>query len=134
MFQWLLHSVLIVAMFSCPLRCTMGSTGSSPQDETPVQQVRTTGCSCCASTPGSKVPRSSESTHSDGGCFCLCSGAILVLGAGIELQSEQADLNQVVNELTEPASLPSHSLCKHEGKPAHPGGRAIRISLMSFLY
>ncbi len=133
MFQWLLHSVLIVAMFSCPLRCTMGPTGSSPQDENPVQQVRTTGCSCCASTPGSKAPRSSEDSHSDGGCFCLCAGAILVLGAGIELQSEQADLNQLVNEITEPAGLPSRGLMTHEGKPANSSGRAIRICLMSFL-
>jgi hypothetical protein len=131
MFQWLLHTVLIVTMFSCPLRCTMGPSGSLPQDGNTGQQVSTTGCSCCASTPGSKAPQSSEGSHSDGACFCLCAGAILVLGAGIELQSEQVELNHVVSEITEPASLPARSLFKHEGKPAHSSGRAIRIYLMS---
>ena len=133
MFQWLLHSVLILALFSCPLRCTMGQSDSLPNDGDPAQQVRTTGCSCCPSTPGSQSPRSSEESHSDGGCFCLCAGAILMLDAGIDLQSEQAELNHLINKITEPTSLPSPSLVKHDGKPASSSGRAIRISLMSFL-
>ena len=133
MFQWLLHSVLILALFSCPLRCTVGPSASLPQDGDPGQQVRTTGCSCCSSTPGSQAPRSSEESHSDGGCFCLCAGAILVLDAGLDLRSEQAELNHLINEITEPASLPSQNHFEHVGKPANSSGRAIRIFLMSFL-
>lgn len=128
-----IHCALILTLISCPLRCLGGLQLFSVLGIQISDQSAAEGCPACCSKPESQPAKSSENSHSDSGCSCLCGGAILGVDCSVEQMAPQVDMNRVLNDTTNSTHVDGHHLPSQCFRPAESGGRAVRTLLMSFL-
>lgn len=133
MLRYLLHSTLILALFSCPLRCTVGLPAPVDNTMETASEINYPGCHSCCKTPASQESPSSEESHPDGGCFCLCAGAIIMANINLESQFSRQPLHPCVNVTAEPACLRITVPLVNLNNLATSSGRTMRIVLESFL-
>ena len=131
MFRLLLHCTLILTLISCPLRCLAGLPLLNALGIQLSGQSVNEGCPPCCSK--SEPLKSSENSHSEGSCSCLCEGAILAVDFTIDQMAPQVDVNGVLNGTTGSILMNCNPLPSQRIRPAESGGRTVRTLLMSFL-
>ena len=133
MFRLLLHCTLILTLISCPLRCLAGLPLLNAMGIQLSDQAVNEGCPACCSKPKSQPLESSENSHSEGGCSCLCEGAILLVDFSVDQMAPQVDVNGVLNDTTGSTLLNCNQFSSQRIRPAKYCGRTVRTLLMSFL-
>lgn len=129
MLRLLLPSALILTLISCPVRCSAGLQLFSVLGIPAVAK----GCPSCCSNPESQPSESSDNSHSDSGCCCVCGGAIISVEPGVELVDQPVGLSCILDDMHGTIQTGSMHLPSHDFRPTESSGRAIRTALMSFL-
>jgi|GEM_PF-2744765 len=133
MLRLIFSSALILALISCPYRCSVGLHLFKLLDRGTTNQSVGQICASCCSKPDSQRSAPVDESHSDSGCSCLCGGAILPNHSSLQGTTQPAnayDLPSVRNLLLGEYNLVATPQCD---KPLETDGRALQTRLMSFL-
>ena len=133
MLRLVFSSTLILALISCPLRCSVGLHVFKLLDRGTASQSASTICASCCSKSDSQPATPVDESHSDSVCVCVCGGAILLNHSNLQWMAQHTDLHSLPRERNllvgeyNPAVMPQ---CE---KPLEADGRALQTRLMSFL-
>ncbi len=133
MLRLVFSSTLILALISCPLRCSVGLHVFKLLDRSTAIQSASAVCASCCSNPDSQPTTPIDESHSDSGCFCVCGGAILLSHSDLQWTPQYTDFYYLFSDRNLDIGEHNQPVMPQCALPLETDGRTLQTRLMSFL-